>query len=247
MAKRAQTPKAPATRPPGATRPAGQRSGKAAPKKSPVSPALLIGIIAAVALVAVGVIVLATNAAKPAIEATERVGEGTAWGPENAPVTVIDYSDFGCTFCGRFARNQGVQMREEYESTGKVRFEFKHFIIEGPNTRNAANAAECAADQGKFWDYHDVLFGRQGTSANPFSKDLLKSYASQLGLDMEKFSTCVDRDLHMEKVVRDHNEGRSKGVNSTPTFFVNGQQIQGAQDYAVFKAAIDAAIAASGS
>lgn len=208
-----------------------------------MSPTLLIGIIAAVVILAAGLIWLAINATRAPITATERVGEGTSWGPENAVVTVVDYSDFGCTFCGRFARNQGKQMREEYEATGKVRFEYKHFIIEGVNTRNAANASECAADQGKFWDYHDVLFGRQGTSANPFSKDLLKSYASQLGLDMDKFSTCVDRDLHLEKVVRDNNEGKSKGINSTPTFFVNGTMIQGAQDYSVFKAAIDAALA----
>jgi protein-disulfide isomerase len=246
MAKRAQTPKAPATRPAGATRPASQRPGKyVAPKKKAVSPALLVGIIAAVVIVAVGLIWLAMNAAKAPIEATERVGEGTGWGPEGAPVTVINYSDFGCSFCGRFARNQGKQLREEYEGTANVRFEFKHFIIEGPNTRNAANAAECAADQGKFWDYHDVLFSRQGTSANPFSKDLLKSYGSQLGLDMATFNTCVDRDLHIEKVLQDHNEGRGRGVNSTPSFFINGTQILGAQDYSVFKSTIDAALAGS--
>lgn len=240
MAKRAQTPRA------SATRPAGQRTARGAtPKKRSLSPGLLIGIIAGVVVIAAGIVILAMDAARTPITATERIGEGTAWGPADAPVQVVVYSDFGCTFCARFAQDQGERMRAEYEPTGKVRFEYKHFIIEGPNTRNAASASECAADQGKFWDYHDVLFSRQGTSANPYSKDLLKSYGAQLGLDTAKFNTCVDKDLHIEKVVRDNSEGQSKGVNSTPTFFVNGKEIQGAQDYSVFKQMIDQELAAA--
>lgn len=204
---------------------------------------LLIGVIAAVALVAVGVILLANQASQPAIEATTRVGEGTAWGPEDAPVQIVDYSDFGCHFCGQFAQTTGEQLREAYESTGKVRFEFKHFIIGGPSTANAANASECAADQGKFWDYHDVLFQRQGTSADPFSKSALKQYAAQLGLDTEQFDRCVDTDQHLEKVYRDSSEAQARGVNATPTFFVGDQRVEGAQPYQIFQTAIETALA----
>ena len=156
----------------------------------------------------------------------------------------MNFSDFGCTHCRDFAENQGKQLRAEYEAGGKVRFEFKHMIIGGTPTRDAANAAECAADQGKFWDYHDVLFARQGTSANPFTKPLLKRYAAELGLDATKFNPCVDSNLHYRQGVGQRAEARGKGVNATPTFFINGKKIEGAVPYEQFKAAVDAAIAA---
>lgn len=205
----------------------------------------MLGVIAAVVVVAAGVIWLAVQAAQAPITATDRVGEGAAWGPTGAPVQIVDYSDFGCSFCGVFARGQGVQLRAAYEATGKVRFEFKHLIIGGQRTRDAAIAAECAADQGRFWDYHDVLFARQGTSSDPFNRSALKQYAAQLNLDTAQFNSCLDRDQHLEKVTRDSAEARGLGVNATPTFFVNGQRIEGAQPVEVFTAAVDAALAAA--
>jgi protein-disulfide isomerase len=207
---------------------------------------LLILVLGAVALVTVGLILLSANSSRGNIAATERVGEGASWGPEGAPVTILDYSDFGCSHCAAFAGGTGERLREEYEATGKVRFEFKHFIIGGPRTREAANASECAADQGKFWDYHDALFVRQASSADAFGKRLLKEYATQLGLDAQKFNACVDQGLHMETIARSESEGRAKGVQATPTFFVNGERIEGNQPYEVFKAAIDGALASSG-
>ncbi|MCU0507671.1 MAG: DsbA family protein [Anaerolineae bacterium] len=236
MAKQPQKPKSAYSAP---------RKPQPAPKKSKLSPALLIGIIGAVVLVFAGIILLANRAANAPLTATNRVGEGTAWGPVDAPVTVIDYSDYGCSHCRDFALNQGKQLREEYESTGKVRFEFKHMIIGGTATRDAANASECAADQGRFWDYHDALFARQGTSANPFTKPLLKRYAAELGLDSAQFDPCVDRNAHYNTVAASESEARAKGVNATPTFFINGEKIEGARQYEQFKASVDAAIAAA--
>lgn len=237
MAKRAQLPKG--GKGAAAPKPSAKTKGAAMPR------GMLLGIIAAVVLLAVGLIWLAIQSSQRPAVSTPRVGEGAAWGPADAPVQVVDYSDFGCSFCGSFARNQGVQLRQEYESTGKVRFEFKHFIIGGQRTRDAALAAECAADQGRFWDYHDTLFARQGTSSDPFNRSALKQYAVQLGLDTAQFNACLDSNKHLEKVTRDTSDGRGLGVNATPTFFVNGQKIEGAQPYSVFKAAIDAALAAA--
>ncbi len=217
----------------------------AAKKKSGLSPVVLLGVIAAVVLVVAGIIILATRSANAPLTATNRVGEGAAWGPVDAPVTIIDFSDYGCSHCRDFAQNQGKQLRADYEATGKVRFEFRHMIIGGTPTRDAANASECAADQGRFWDYHDALFARQGTSANPFTKPLLKRYAAELGLDASKFDPCVDQNLHYNTVAANESDARSRGVNATPTFFINDKKIEGAIPYEQFKAEVEAALAAA--
>jgi len=235
MPKRAQLPKERqgAT----ASRSAVQRKGGSPPR------GVMLGVVAAVIALAAGLIWLAIRSNQRPAVSTARVGEGTAWGPADAPVKIVDFSDFGCSFCGLFAQNQGVQLRQEYEATGKVRFEFKHFIIGGQRTRDAALAAECAADQGRFWDYHDTLFARRSAGSDSFSRSALKGYAAELGLDTAQFDACLDSNRHLEKVTRDTTEGRGLGVNATPTFFVNGQKIEGAQPYTVFKAAVDAALA----
>ncbi len=240
MAKQAQKPKS-------AYSAAAQRKGKPAAKKSSLSPAVLIGVIAAAVLVVAGIVVLTTQANNKPLTATNRVGEGAVWGPKGAPVQVIAYSDFGCSHCRAWAESQEKQLRADYEASGKVRYEYKSQNIGGTPTRDAANAAECAADQGKFWDYHDALFTKQGTAANPFTKPLLKRYAAELGLDASKFDPCVDQNLHYDKVRADEAEATGKGVDSTPTFLVNGTKVMGAVPYAEFKAKVDAAIAAASS
>ncbi len=130
-----------------------------------------------------------------------------------------------------------------YESTGKVRFNYRHFIVIGPESADAANASECAADQGRFWDYHDLLMSRSGTSADAFSKASLKSYGQQLGLNAAQFNPCVDSDQHLDKVYQDVNEGKQKGVQSTPTFFINDQKIEGAAPFEQFQSVIDGYLA----
>ncbi len=238
-----------------ATRSADPRTAGATPakksqaaKRAPArkgSQGMLLAIVIGVVVLAAALIIYAISSANRPIAATNRVGEGTAWGAAGAPVVIEDYSDFGCHFCAQFAQTTGEQLRAEYEATGKVRFEFKHFIIGGETTRGAANAAECAADQGKFWDYHDVLFARQGTSANPFAVAALKQYAADLGLDTVQFNRCVDTNQHIQTINDDSRIGRGRGVQATPTFFIGSQKIEGAESYATFKAAIDAALAAA--
>jgi len=113
MAKQAQKPKSAYAAP---------RRGKPTAKKSGLPPAALLGVIAAVVLVVAGIIVLASRAANAPLASTNRVGEGTSWGPENAVVKIVDYSDFGCSHCAAFGLNQGKQLRADYEASGKVRF-----------------------------------------------------------------------------------------------------------------------------
>jgi protein-disulfide isomerase len=233
MAKKAQMPK-------GGIR----RKVQAAPKRSVGSTWVLWAVIAAVVLAVIGVIILQAQSVRRPIETTKRIGEGAAWGPADAPVKIIEYSNFGCGHCRDFALDQGKQLRAEYEGTGKVRLQFKYFQLSDPAADEAANAAECAADQGRFWDYHDVLFGQQGVSRDPFTKAALKNYGAQLGLDMARFGSCVDKSEHLPKVRQDSQEGVAQGVEATPTFFINGQKIIGAVPYADLKAAVDARLAA---
>ena len=231
MAKRAQMPKSGVP-----------KGGRVAPAPSSASRWLLVGVIAAVVILAAGLILLATSSARKPIETTGRVSEGLSWGPADAKVTIVEYSDFGCSHCRDFAMNQGKQLREEYEASGKVRFLYQPFVLNWATTGAPANAALCAADQGKFWDYHDVLFQQQGTSASAFSPAALKSYGAQLGLDATSFNRCVDDSSHYNELRQAQTEGSGRGVSATPTFFINGQRVEGAQPYLAFKALVEAAL-----
>lgn len=234
MAKRAQMPR---------SRPK-TTVAQDAQKRATMRGAFLLVVVVAVAAVIAGIVLFQNQAVRMPIEISGRVGEGTSWGLQSAKVSIISYSDFGCLHCRNFALNQGRQLRAEYETTGDVRFEYRHFIISPPDTANAANASECAAEQGRFWDYHDLLFSQQGVGRSPFAKTNLKQYASQLGLALQQFSDCIDRDTHLEKVYRDSAAGRDAGVQGTPTFFINGTRLTGDVPYAQFKTAVEAALAA---
>ena len=240
MAKRSQMPKAASP---------SQSKGKQPASKRKGSPVVLWAVIGAVALVVLGVIVLQVQSMNKPVESSGRVTEGTGWGPIDAPVKIVEYSDFGCTYCRQFATSQGKQLQQEYEKSGKVRFDFRSYIIEGQSTREAANAAYCAADQGLFWDYHDLLFSKQGAGPvqTVFSKSALKGYGAQLGLDTAAFNRCVDSGQHIAEVQTQHSEGAAKGVRATPTIFVNDRKFEGAMPYADFKAAVEAALKSAGS
>jgi protein-disulfide isomerase len=236
MAKRSQLPKSSAGSK-GSASTSGGKSGSAR--------WLLLGVVAAVVVISVGLALYLIQSAQKPIEATDRVSEGMSWGPAAAKVTILDFSDFGCSHCADFALNQGQRLRAEYEKTGQVRFEYKPFVLDWNRTADPANAAACAADQGKFWDYHDALFSRQSSSAQAFSIAALKGYAAELGLDTTAFNRCVDKKDRYNLLDKVGAEARARGVNATPTFFINGQKIEGAAAYEVFKAQIDTALAAA--
>jgi len=177
----------------------------------------------------------------PAVVAAS-VDDDPAWGPEDAPVTIIEFSDFQCPFCSRFFVQTYPQIKQEYE--GQVRFVYRDFPLTSihENAQKAGEAAECADEQGKFWDYHDTLFNNNSA----LDDASLKSYASQVGLDTATFNQCLDSGKYTEEVQKDYQEGISYGVTGTPAFFINGVTVIGAQPYANFKAAIDAALQEAG-
>jgi protein-disulfide isomerase len=160
-------------------------------------------------------------------------------GPENAKVTIIEYSDFECPFCSR-AKPTIDQILEKYPDDVKVIFKHMPLTQLHPYAQKAAEAAECAADQGKFWEMHDMLFDNQD---NLYTTSL-KEYAKDLGLDTEQFNACLDSGAMKARIDKDAQEAQSAGVRGTPAFFVNGRLISGAQPFTVFDSAVKAALAA---
>ena len=158
-------------------------------------------------------------------------------GDKDAPVTIIEWSDFECPFCGRFHQETLPSIEEEYIKTGKVKFVYRDFPLSFPaNAQKAAEAAECAGEQKKYWEMHDLLFenGVQSGVAG------FKQYAKQLGLNTAKFNECLDSGAMAGEVRKDMADGTAAGIQGTPGFLVNGKLVSGAQPFSVFKQVIDA-------
>ena len=133
---------------------------------------------------------------------------------------------------------------KQYISEGKVSFVYKHSAFLGQESVWAAQASECAADQDKFWEYHDLLFAKQqGENVGTYTKENLIKYAQELNLDMTKFEPCITNDETLARVQGDTQEGGQAGVRGTPTFFINGKPLVGAQPVENIRAAIEAELA----
>lgn len=167
------------------------------------------------------------------------VDDDPAFGPEDAPITIVEFSDFRCGFCGRFHAQTYGPLMEQYE--GLIRFVYRDFPVVGGE--RAALAAECVHDQGEdlFWEYHDVLFANQQSLT---SDEALVSLAADLGVDTEALATCLADEVHADEVQKDFADGMALGVRGTPAFFINGRAVIGAQPLAVFQQIIDAELAA---
>lgn len=164
-------------------------------------------------------------------------------GNPGAPVTIVEFGDFQCPFCGRFFKTTEQQIIEKYVKTGKVKFVYRDFAFLGQESEWAAEAAECANEQGKFWQYHDYLYNnQQGENGGAFSKDNLKIFAKNLGLNQAQFDSCLDSDKYLEEVRKDTEDGRNAGVNGTPTSFINGIVVNGAVPFSQFEEIIEAAL-----
>jgi len=165
-------------------------------------------------------------------------------GPADAPVTIVEYTDYQCTFCQRHYVSSFQPLLDEYE--GRIRYFIRHFPSPGmhPDAPRAAVAAVCAEEQQAFWDYHDILFRQQRPD---LSQAGLLRYAEDLQLDMGLFNACVVSEDTWAVVEDDHDVGSTYGVSGTPAFFINGRVVFGAQPLDVFRSAIDAALEEAGS
>ena len=165
-------------------------------------------------------------------------------GNPSAKVVVVEYGDFQCPFCGRFFETTETQLRETYIKQGKAVFVWRDFAFLGEESIRASEAARCAGEQGKFWEYHDKLFSSQnGENQGAFNDAKLKQFASALGLKTTAFASCFDSNKYRASVLKDTEEGKVVGVSGTPTTFVNGEIVHGAVVYDTFKNMIERELA----
>jgi len=170
-------------------------------------------------------------------------------GDPNAPVTIVEYSDFQCPFCSRFFTQTLPLLEKNYIDTGKVKLVYKDLPLDNlhPNARPAHIASECADEQGRFWEYHDILFEKQSQWQSLPSSDLqsaLSQYASDLGLQAASFESCMQSQDIADEVNQDSLEAARFGATGTPTFFIGNEKdgfikLVGAQPYAAFQTVID--------
>ena len=216
-------------------------------------------VITGVALIVVGLLVYPTlkQALAPVGEIVTITpfprpqADNNAMGDPNAPVKIVEYSDFQCPFCARFAIETGPLIVEEYVATGKVYFRYVPFgpagNYIGTESKDAAMAAYCAGDQGRFWDFHDILFANHtGENVGDYTQKRIIAFAESLGLDLDKFQACFKGGDFEDKLKAGIEEGLQANIGGTPAFLINGELFTGAQPFQVFKEKIDAALQAAG-
>jgi protein-disulfide isomerase len=168
------------------------------------------------------------------------VGDAPALGPENAPVTIVEFSDYQCPYCVRWYDEVYSRLMSDYK--GKIRFVYHDFPLPAsihPDAESAAEAAHCAGEQGAYWKFHDALFSNK----YKLGKQAYQQYATEMGLDVDAFNTCVADGRYQSYVDNEISIGATIDVRSTPTFFINGLMVVGAQPYEEFKKRIDAELA----
>ena len=210
-----------------------QRRQKEKQKKT-----IIAGLIG---LVLVAIVVFALTRPQPIPLSVLRMAADPAYGVENARVTLIEHSDYGCPSCQAW-HNSGVLQKIRDTYGDKVRFVWKDFPVITAESPKAAEAGQCAFDQGKFWEYHDLLYARSPAIS---LKDL-KTYADQLGLEQPKFNNCLDTGQNTPKVNQSTDEGHRYGFNGAPAFVVNDQKLIGPPSFETLQSIIDPILAAAG-
>ena len=219
-----------------------------ADKRQPLSLSVYLvgGAVVLIGLIAV-ILAVASGNGESASEPPDYSGVPSAWqnrnslGDPEAPVTVQAWEDFRCPACAAFNQRVKPGLVDNYIVRGKVKLEFHHFPLQQhePGASLAAQASECAADQGQFWPYHDRVF--QATSSGPsaFLMERLIDYAVELELDGDTFTSCLTNQSHLPTISQSLQAARTAGHNSTPTVLVNGARVDNPLDYEAVSAAID--------
>ncbi len=181
----------------------------------------------------------------PQVVSNLGTGDFPVLGDKNAKVTIVEFADLRCPYCERFYQDAEKSLVKDYVNTGKVAFYFRSFAFLGPESTAASEAAECANEQGQFWKFHDWMYENQADESNTayYSNDNLIKYATDLGMDKAKFTSCLNSHKYASNVQKDLSDGEAAGVNGTPTVFIDGKPIVGAVPYAQIKAAIDQELA----
>lgn len=174
------------------------------------------------------------------------VDDDPVLGDENAPITLIEFTDYQCPFCSRFFTQTYPQIKSEYIDSGDVKYVVRDYPLSfHPHAQITAEASECADDQGKFWEMHDLLFSKQAEWNNASDiKATLVGFASDLGLDTGSFESCLDNGTHTQEVKDDMSDGAQAGIGGTPGFWILGpngeaESVSGAYPFDHFKGIID--------
>jgi len=194
---------------------------------------LVVIVAALVVIVSALALTLGSRPNAPALSAA-RLASDPSLGPPSAKVTIIEYGDFGCTTC-RGWEQAGVLKQIVAAYGDQVHFVWRDYPIITAQSPQAARAGQCAFDQGRFWQYHDLLYA----SAPALSISDLKTYAARLGLDATRFNQCLDSGQDNAKVDQSMAEARAYGFIGTPSFIVNGQKVVGPASFSQFKSMID--------
>ena len=165
-------------------------------------------------------------------------------GNPNAPITILEWGDYQCTFCYKFHQNTLVIINDDFIKTGKVKLVFKDFPLNGPDSLLAAEAAYCAQDQEKYWQYHDELYKNwAGERTGWITRESLDKFATTINLNLNEFNKCLNEHKYQEKVIFLHDFGKEIGIDATPSFLVfNGEKIikiRGNQPLEVFLKTFD--------
>lgn len=184
----------------------------------------------------------AQEGTEPAFDLSRRIeGDPLAWGAIDAPVVIVEYSDFRCPFCALFARDTLPLLLEEYVDEGLVRLEWRDLPVFGEESMLAAVGGRAAAEQGRFWEFQEAIYADAPQRGHPdLSRERLLAYAEQSGVpDIAQFTVDLDDPALRAAVTADQQEGFSLGATGTPTFLVNDTPLVGAQPIEAFRAAID--------
>jgi protein-disulfide isomerase len=165
-------------------------------------------------------------------------------GSVTAPITIIEYGDYQCTFCMKFHRTSLDTIKQEYVQSGKVNLIFQDFALNGPASVLAAEASHCANDQGKYWQYHNEIYDNwDGENTGWVTKDSLYRFAQNIDLNLEQFMTCLDSSKYRQQVLDAYEFGQKIGINATPSFLLISEnkivKITGNQPIDVFRKTID--------
>ncbi len=188
---------------------------------------LVVGLVVAVAVLALSAFAVFRTVTAPDVVAIAEVSPANIDGPVDAPVQIVEFGDFGCPSC-RAWHNLGIKEQLKAEFGDQVSFTFRHFPVITRQSPQAAEAGQCAAEQGRFWDYHDYIY--EQTPQNALAVDQLKSYAAAIDLDTGAFNRCLDSGQHADYVLRDQQAAVAGGARGTPTFFINGRQVSPTYD-----------------
>ncbi len=211
---------------------------------------IIFSVIGVAVLVILGIAIIPSMlpvAIKQVTPITPPQANGSSMGDPNAPVKIVEYSDFQCPYCRDFAEQVEPAFVEQFVKTGKVYFTYRSMgLWIGQESADAAQAAYCAGDQGKFWEYHDVLFGNwAGENVGSFTNRKLQEFARYLKLNMNQFNSCLSSNKYLSQVTQDKADGDKLGVQGTPSFFINGKLYQSGLNIGAFSQAINAELNAA--